>query len=179
MTQEYEKYTVRQLREMVWLKGLLPKRWMLNYVKKAEAISMLVSFQHPHEIPVQYLETIKKRNSEHRKKVYRSRKSRQEKFGAALTREERLKFVINAADTLLFKEHHEIEDGFTSFLGSTRAKHAFIFVDSSDNKYMFTKAEVQKLSSMGLYIPHGILSVPSTAKSSNKKTLRDIFSDSK
>lgn len=174
----YEKYTVRELRELIWSQNLIPKRWMLNYVKKAEAVAILTQFQSYEDIPNQYIETIKKRSSLHRKKVYNSRKYRQAKFGAELTKDERLRLVINSADKLLFKEKRELSEGFTSYLGSSRGKTAFVFNDIQGAEYLFTKSEVQKLASMGLYVPRGAMnSSPANIKQPSGRKLRDIFSD--
>lgn len=178
MVMDYDTYTVRELRELIWKRGLMPKRWMLNYVKKKEAVTILSSFNTVNEVPEKYLETIKKRNSVHRKKVYRSRKSRQDKFGTALTREERLKYIVNTAERLVFKEKRDLADGFTSYLGSTRGKIAFVFEDANNAEYLFTKSEVQSLSSMGLYIPRGIMNAgPTPHKETTKKRLKDIFGE--
>ena len=184
MTRNYEQFTVRQLRELVWDKGLLSKRWMLNYVKKREAITLLVKYTAPEEVPEQYLERIRKRNADHRKKVYQSKKDRQAKFGAPLTREERVRLVMNTADSLIFKEKVEHPDGFTSYLGSTRGKFAFVFNDSAGTEYSFTKSEVQKMSSLGLYVPRGVMTNAATRptqQTSNTKTrskkLKDLFNE--
>jgi len=176
MQKNYDAYTVRQLRELVWTKELVPKRWMLNYIKKKEAIELLVRFSSAEEVPDRYIDTIKSRNSQHRKKVYNSKKSRQKKFGATLTREERLKFVINSAERLLFKERKEVPEGFTSFLGSTRGKYAYVFVDVNEEEYLFTKLEVRKLSSMGLFVPRGAMTGSTAApKTESRKLLKDIL----
>jgi hypothetical protein len=176
MAKGYEQHTVRQLRELIWDKGLLPKRWMLNYVRKNEAIELLRRYENSEEVPEVYMKLIKQRSSEHRKKVYRSRKNRQAKFGATLSREERFKVVSNTAPSLKFKERREYDDNFTSYLGSTRAKTAFVFVDESDSEYLFTKGEVQKLASMGLYVPRGTLS-SEPAPTKSRKRLKDLFGD--
>lgn len=179
MKTDYEHHTVRQLRELVWSRGLIEKRWMLNYVKKGEAISLLVKYESAENVPVEYLDTIKRRNSVHRKKVYQSRKDRQARFGAPLTREERVKYVMNTADKLTFKERIEHSEGFTSYLGSTRGKIAFVFCDASGVEYQFTKSEVQKMSSMGLYVPRGVLTGSKTTATPPKpsKRLKDIFNE--
>jgi hypothetical protein len=178
MKRDYDHYTVRQLRELVWSNGLIEKRWMLNYVKKKEAIALLTKFTHPDEVPEKYLEKIKARSSDHRKKVYRSKKDRQAKFGAPLTREERLKLVMNTADSLIFKEKIEHDSGFTSYLGSTRGKIAFVFIDSSGAEYSFTKAEVQRMSALGLYIPRGVMTNAQTKpNTSTSRKLRDLYNE--
>ncbi len=180
MKTDYDRYTVRQLRELVWDKGLVGKRWMLNYIRKREAITLLVKFDSADEVPEAYITTIKRRNSEHRKKVYQSRKDRQAKFGAPLTRDERVKRVMNTADTLIYKERVEHAEGFTSYLGSTRGKIAFVFQDSSGDEYSFTKAEVQKMAALGLYVPRGVLSgsqPKAAAATKPSKRLKDLFSE--
>jgi len=176
MGNNYEKMTLVDLRQLLWDKELLPKKWMLNYVKKAEAIHLLENLQTTNSIPDSYIKTIKERCSVHRKKVYRSKKKRQS--GAPeLTREERLKLVLNTADSLVFVSIEET-DGFVSYLGSKKGKVAFVFKDSKDTSYLFTRSEVEKLSNMGLYVPRGVLSssrtkVQKPAKTTN--TLKDIF----
>ena len=185
MTRNYEQFTVRQLRELVWDNKLIAKRWMLNYVKKREAITLLIKYKTQDEVPDQYLARIRQRNSDHRKKVYKSKKDRQAKFGAPLTREERVKLVMNTADSLIFKEKVEHADGFTSYLGSTRGKIAFVFNDSAGTEYSFTKSEVQKMSSLGLYVPRGVMTnhkpkSPQTtsAPQTRSKKLKDLFNES-
>jgi len=84
------------------------------------------------------------------------------------------------ADTLSFVEVEHHEDAFTSYFGSTRAKAAFVFKDSSGDLYKFTRTEVEKLASLGLYLPRGVMSNSRTkadkpAKST--KTLKDLFDD--
>lgn len=177
MKTDYEQYNVRQLRELVWSRGLLEKRWMLNYVRKREAITLLVKFDSAEQVPVAYVDTIRQRSSIHRKKVYQSRKDRQARFGAPLTREERVKYVMNTADKLTFKERVEHPEGFTSYLGSTRGKIAFVFCDASGTEYEFTKSEVQKMSAMGLYVPRGVLSGSKTTAEPVKpsRRLKDLF----
>ena len=178
MKRDYDHYTVRQLRELVWNNGLIEKRWMLNYVKKKEAIALLTKFTHKDEVPEKYIEKIKARSADHRKKVYKSKKDRQTKFGAPLTREERLKLVMNTADSLIYKEKVEHEDGFTSYLGSTRGKIAFVFTDSKGTEYSFTKAEVQRMSALGLYIPRGIMTNSQVKPNSTpSRKLRDLYNE--
>jgi len=178
MAREQDKRTLVELRAMLWDRGLLPKKWMLNYVKKAEAIHLLKNVSSLEELPPNYVKIIKERCSQHRKKVYRSKKNRQSGFGTPLTRDERLRLVMNTADSLTFVEVKEFEDGFTSYLGSKRGKVAFIFKDAADSPYQFTRSEVEKLSGMGLYLPRGVLTtsrnkVQKPAKSAN--TLKDLF----
>ena len=114
--------------------------------------------------------------------MYRSKKDRQAKFGAPLTREERVKLVMNTADSLLFKEKVEHPNGFTSYLGSTRGKIAFVFNDSAGTEYSFTKAEVQKMSSLGLYVPRGVMTnhkpQPADVPKVRSKKLKDLFNES-
>jgi len=178
MAKDYENSTLTVLREELWKRGLIPKRWMLNYVRKSEAVHLLTHVNSIEDLPVNYITTIKKRCSAHRKKVYQSRKTRQGALGASLSKEEKLKKMLNTADTLVFVEVEQTEDGFTSYLGSGKGKLAFVFKDASDTIYRFTRTEVEKLASMGLYIPRGVLSssrtrVDQPAKST--KTLKDIF----
>lgn len=178
MVDKFEHLTLVQLREELWARGLIPKRWMLNYVRKAEAIHLLNNISSKDELPASYVKTIKGRSSVHRKKVYQSRKKRKAGFGASLTKEERLKKVANMADALIFVEVEHNEEPFTSYFGSTKAKLAFVFRDSSGTTYKFTRTEVEKLSALGLYVPRGVMSnsrtkVDKPAKAT--KTLKDIF----
>lgn len=180
MKTEYDQYTVRQLRELVWNKGLVKKRWMLNYIRKGEAKTLLVKYNSVEEVPEAYITTIKKRSSDHRKKVYQSRKDRQARFGAPLTRDERVKRVMNTAETLVYKERVEHPEGFTSYLGSTRGKIAFVFVDDTGDEYSFTKAEVQKMAQLGLYVPRGVLTntqAKPAKPAKPSKRLKDLFSE--
>ncbi len=179
MKKGYEQYTVRQLREMVWNKGLLSKRWMLNYVRKKEAINLLTKFSKGEDVPEAYVKVIKERSSKHRKKVYKSRKDRQALFGAPLSRDERLQVATKSASRLVFKERREYDVKFTSYLGSTRAKVAFVFNDPEGTEFLFTKSEVKKLSSMGLYVPRGILSSEATPKAGepSRRRLKDLFGE--
>lgn len=181
MPNSYDRHTVRHLRELVWDRGLVAKRWMLNYIRKKEAITLLVTYNSEAEVPVEYKELIKKRSADHRKKVYQSRKDRQAKFGAPLTRDERLKLIMNNAESLTFKDKVEHDDGFTSYLGSTRGKIAFVFNDANGVEYLFTKSEVQKLSALGLYVPRGVMNAtkttPTTAKTERRKRLKDLYND--
>jgi hypothetical protein len=180
MPDNYEHLTLGKLKEELWAKGLIPKRWMLNYVRKSEAIHLLTNVESPEAVPTNYVTIIKQRCSNHRKKVYQSRKNRQEGFGAALSKEEKLKKIANTADTLIFVELENHDSAFTSYLGSNKAKLAFVFKDQSGTLYKFTRTEIEKLASMGLYVPRGVLSSARTridkpAKST--KTLKDIFGD--
>lgn len=178
MGEDYDSYTVRELREKVFESGLIEKRWMLTYIRKKEAITLLSLYTSADEVPENYMKIIRERNSKHRKKVYMGRKRRQEKFGAPLSREERFKLAANEAESLKYKERKVLEDGFTSFLGSTRAKIAFVFVDGSGKEYLFTRSEVQKLKTMGLSVPRGVLttsSQPKTEAAKKSKKLKDLF----
>ena len=176
MDSKYEKLTLVSLRSLLWERELLPKKWMLNYVKKAEVIHLLENVQANTGAPESYIKTIKERCSAHRKKVYRSKKNRQSGV-PDLTREERLKLVLNTANSLIFVSVEETS-GFTSYLGSKKGKVAFVFKDSNETVYQFTRSEVERLSSMGLYIPRGVLSssrtkVQKPVKATN--TLKDLF----
>jgi len=178
MADKYEHLTLVQLREELWDRELIPKRWMLNYVRKAEAIHLLNNISSKAELPSSYVSTIKDRSSAHRKKVYQSRKKRKAGFAASLTKEERLKKVANTADTFTFVEVEHNEEPFTSYFGSTKAKIAFVFKDKTGTIYRFTRTEVDRLSALGLYVPRGVMSnsrtkVDKPAKST--KTLKDIF----
>lgn len=178
MADSYEHLTLVQLREELWTRGLIPKRWMLNYVRKAEALHLLQNIQSQDELPKSYVKTIKDRSSAHRKKVYQSRKKRKAGFATSLTKEERLKKVANIADTLSFVEVEHNDEPFTSYFGSTKAKLAFVFKSTDGEKYRFTRTEVERLIALGLYVPRGVMSnsrtkVDKPAKSN--KTLKDIF----
>lgn len=178
MSDSYKKMTLYELKEILWVRGVIPKKWMLNYIKKAEAVYLATNVHSSEEMPDAYIKVIKERCSKHRKKVYRSRKNRQNTFATELTKEEKLKRVINNADALIFIETLDQPEGFTSYLGSSRGKLAFVFKDTNDNKYMFTRTEVEKLAKAGLYIPRGVLSTSRTKvqappKASNR--LKDIF----
>jgi hypothetical protein len=178
MSVHYDKYTLVVLREKLWDSGAVPKKWMLTYIRKSEAVYLLNHLSVQPTLPDNYVKTIKERCSQHRKKMYRSKKDRENGFGTPLTREERLRLVMNTADALIFVEVKEFADGFTSYLGSKKGRTSFTFNDSSGAVYMFTRSEVEKLSSMGLYIPRGVLTasrnkVQRPAKSA--KTLKDIF----
>lgn len=178
MSNQYDTYTLKELKELLWEHGLVPKRWMLNYIKKAEALYLSNNLDTFKELPDSYLKVIKERCSKHRKKVYKSRKNRDKDFSTSLTKEEKFKLILNTAESLIFSEVIEVPEGFTSFFGSTRGKLAFVFKDVSGTEYMFTRSEVEKFSKSGLYVPRGILSVSRTktskpAKSANR--LKDIF----
>ena len=183
MFNNYSDYNVRQLRETVWDRGLLPKKWMLNYVKKDEALTLLAQEQLlngnlQEEVIPEYTEEIKVRVSEHRAKSYRAKKDRKEIFGIqSATREERLKSVLNKIGTLEFREKQRYEENFTSSLGSTRGNIAFIFTDPFGDVYQFTKNEVQLLLENGLELPRGILTsfAPNNSKASIGPKLKDIF----
>lgn len=178
MRPDYEQYTVRQLREMVWENKLLGKRWMLNYVRKQEAIDLLVKYSGNPPAPENYITVLKKRSSRHRKKVYRSKKIRAQKFGAELTKDERVRLAGNIADRLEFQERKEFSDGFVSYLGSTRGKFAYIFTDPTGKDYKFTKSEVQKLATYGLEVPREAFRTAAQDNHAAPKTgkrLQDLF----
>jgi len=85
---------------------------------------------------------------------------------------------MNTADSLIYKEKVEHEDGFTSYLGSTRGKIAFVFTDSKGTEYSFTKAEVQRMSALGLYIPRGIMTNSQVKPNSTpSRKLRDLYNE--
>jgi len=178
MSSKYNHHNLTELRQRLWDSGVVPKKWMLNYIKRAEAIYLLDNITPPNIMPDNYTKIIKERCSKHRKKMYRSKKNRQAGFAAPLTREERLRHVMNTAEALTFVEINEHKEGFVSYLGSRRGKVAFTFKDSSDATYLFTRAEVEKLASMGLYVPRGVITsarnkIQKPAKSTN--TLKNIF----
>lgn len=170
--------TLTELKELLWTRGVIPKRWMLNYIKKAEAVYLADNVKEGDGLPDAYLTVIKERCSKHKKKVYRSRKNRQQSFSSDLTKDEKLKLVVNTANSLVFSEVVEVEEGFTSYLGSSRGKIAFIFHDAANSEYKFTRTEVEKLVKLGLYIPRGVLSTSRTKiqkPAASSKRLKDIF----
>lgn len=172
--------TLVKLRNEVWGRSLVPKKWMLNYIRKNEALYLLNNLKHGETAPESYISTIKYRCSVHRKKVYQAKKDRSKIFGTGLTKEERYRKVVNTADTLSFVRVDQNEEPFVSYFGSTRGKVAFVFKDSNDDEYLFTRTEVEKLASAGLHIPRGVISSLRTktdqpAKAT--KTLRDIFAN--
>lgn len=178
MSSSYDNYTLNDLKDLIWGRGIIPKRWMLNYVKKSEAVYLAENIFSAEDLPKSYVKVIKERCSKHRKKVYRSRKNRQLELSSGLTKEEKIKRVLNTADSLIFVEAVDVPEGFTSYLGSSRGKLAFVFKDPEGVQYKFTRTEVEKLAKAGLYVPRGVLSVSRTkmnkpAKASN--TLKDIF----
>lgn len=169
-----------KLRNELWSRKYIPKKWMLNYVKKSEAIYILNNFSSQSDIPKSYIETIRSRCSIHRKKVYKAKKDRIKNFGTNLTKEERYRKIINSADKLVFVEVEQNDSAFTSYFGSTKGMTAFIFRDSNNELYRFTRTEVEKLVSLGLYLPRGVLSTSRTKVSKpakSTKTLKDIFAE--
>jgi len=178
MSRSHDKKTLSELKALLWDRGIIPKKWMLNYVRKSEAVHLLNNITTAEELPQNYIKTIKERCSQHRRKMYKSKKDRESGFGTPLTREERLRLVMNTAVSLTFINAQPRPDGFVSYLGSKKGKTAFVFKDSSETVYLFTRSEVEKLSSMGLYVPRGTLTasrnkIQRPAKSAN--TLKDIF----
>ena len=183
----YTSYTVRELREMLWEAEAVPRRWMLSYIKKQEAVDLMSALDTTSEtetivLPDDYQQALKARQDSHVKKAQRAKKNREEQFGvSATTHRERLRIIHESAAPLLYTGKAFFEDGFTSAAGSVRGKMALKFqTDQEDDVYLFTRAEAQILQEWGVEVPSGALHYSKDKATITHrlggKTLKDVFS---
>lgn len=171
---DYREATVLELRELLWDRSLVSSRWMLTYIVKAEAVSLLKDGE---EVSKEYTEILRERQSKHMKNALTARKNRAQQFGVnTLTHEERVKVIIDLHGELKFLEARTYEDGFTSATGSRRGKYAIALTSPSGEEVIFTKGEARIASSLGVSIP---FSAFSNAKSNTTsgKTIKDVFGE--
>lgn len=176
--EDYRDKTVLELRELLADRGLVPSRWMLTYIRKAEAVEILTSNA---SIDESFTKELRDRQGAHMNKALAARKKRDETFGVKhLTHEERVKRVVRLLGPLKFVDVRVYEDGFESATGSRRGKHAIIFQGRDDIEVILTKGEAKLAAALGVDVPFSAFSFSKNATKSGKdgmKTLRDIFGE--
>ena len=95
-----------------------------------------------------------------------------------LTVEEKCTLFFSKNPSIRFVRQEEFTQGFCSELGNTRSKTAFVFTDTENNSYLFTKNEVKVLQSIG--VPVSAADLVEKKKSTKKAvvgstTLKDLF----
>lgn len=171
----YRDCTVLELRELLWDRSIVSSRWMLTYIRKGEAISLLESGE---EVTDEFVALLRERQEKHMKKALSARKDRAKQFGvSSLTHEERVKVVIDTHGELRFLESRSYDEGFTSATGSKRGKHAIVFLNPQDQEVVLTKGEARIASSMGVQVPFSAFSNAKPYKKNGKKTLKDVFGE--
>src|SRR5688572_366311 len=160
---DYRDSTVLELRELLWDRSIVPSRWMLTYIRKAEAVSLLESGE---EVTEDFVTMLRARQDKHMKNALSARKHRAQQFGvSSLTHEERVKVIIEQHGELKFLESRTYDEGFTSATGSKRGKHAIAFLNPKGEEVILTKGEARIASSLGVSVP---FSAFSNAKSGAK-----------
>ena len=173
---DYSQHTLIDLRKMILNLGLVPKKSLISYIRKQEAIEILENYKTSEDLPENYLEVLHGRRSLAGRKSYQRRKT---KVSAPLNLEERKKKAVYKAPLLKYVTSRRIEDGFLSFLGSTNSKVALIFTDEFEKEVLLTRKEARDLEKYGLIIPKSVKS-PSgqeraPAPEKIKKRLKDLL----
>lgn len=172
---DYRDMTVLELRELLWDDSIVPSRWMLTYIRKAEAVSLLKEGE---ELTEDFTSVLRERQEKHMKNALLARKDRAQQFGVSnLTHEERVKVVIDAQAPLKFLEVRTYDDGFTSATGSRRGKHAIIMTNATGEEIVLTKGEARIASTLGVSIPFSAFSSAKSTKGLGKKTVKDVFGE--
>ena len=177
MGNNYKDQTLPELRELIWERGLVDQRWKLNYIRKNEAVSLLERYATSAEVPDTYIKVLEERRVRHRTSVRRSRKNRKLAFGVKLTKDELRRRAQNKAPQLKYKGKRVIEEGFVSYMGSTRAKMAVVFEDDVGTEILLTTTEAQKLVAYGLKAPKQAFTNYANKKR-HRTTLNDVFNQS-
>jgi hypothetical protein len=172
---DFRDMTVLELRELLWDNSIVHSRWMLTYIKKAEAISLLKEGE---ELTDEFTKILRERQARHMSNALAARKNRASQFGTSgLSHEERVKVIIEAKKPLKFLEVRTYDDGFTSATGSRRGKHAIVLVSESGEEVVMTKGEARIASTLGVSIPFSAFSSAKSSKPLGKKTIKDVFGE--
>ncbi|MCW4026126.1 MAG: hypothetical protein NWE76_01415 [Candidatus Bathyarchaeota archaeon] len=159
---------------MLWDRKLVSSRWMLTYIRKAEAVELLEAEQ---LISDDFVSELRQRQATHMEKAIAARKSRAERFGvSSLTHQERVEILVKENSPLEYVGTKTFEDGFESATGSRRGKYAVILKNADGEELLFTKGEAKIASAAGVSIPFSAFS-PSRGNTvfGSGKTIKDVF----
>lgn len=161
--------TVRELREMLFEHGLVSDRWMLNYIKKHEARTIL---EKEKKVNSRMVVVLRERQRKHLDGAAAARKRRADMFGIEdLTRPEMVAKLVSENPDLKFLGLRRFDEPFVSATGFKRGKIARVFVNDAGTEMLFTKAEAEMLEEHGIKVPSKAYDTSSEAP----KTMRDMF----
>lgn len=175
MSSNYDAQNISTLRNILRDRGIITKTWMLNYVRKSEAIYLLSfddTLDHTLTVPENFRLILKHRRKESVKKYNQNRAYRQRSFSIDNpTKEEVLRHLAMTKADMKFLRHETHPEGFDSVTGHTRASLALVFTDGI-SEFMVSKAEAKKLESFGISIPPRAYS---PIKKKNNSDFKQLF----
>lgn len=165
---------VLDLRELLWERGLVERRWMLTYIKKAEVVEILTKGVPP---PEPYIALLRQRQKTHMTKATSARRDRAARFGVAtLTPAEKIQRILHENPILEYVGTRVFPDGFESASGYRRGTRAIVVRTPDGAELLLTKGEAEMLRDLGIGIPHSAFSATKkVARPTTARTMKDMF----